>query len=337
MNKTLLGTLLGVALGVAGAWLVLKPHGKHDENKPAEEHKEESHVLHTNGQTLLKFDKEAQEHMGLKVAALEPATLKPEVKGYGRVLDPSPLALLLVEGASTRAALEASAKEFQRVKTLAADQNASARALEAAEAAMKRDQILADAAQLKLIAGWGKAIAGRADLPAFVQSLSTLETVLVRIDLPLGEVLNKPPTAARIAAFAAEDSPVDAQLLGPVPSADPQSQGQGFLCLLNKTALTPGAAVTGWLSVPGDEKKGVIVPRTAVIRHEGEAFVYVQTGDELFERKEVELHHPTEKGWFEDEGLKPGQKIVVTGAQQLLSEELKGQGGDESEVRGQRS
>ena len=102
MNKTLLGTLLGVALGAAGAWLVLKPHGAHDEKKPAEEHKEESHVVHTNDQTFLKFDKEAQEHMGLKVAALEAATLKPEVKGYGHVLDPSPLALAVVEIAGER-------------------------------------------------------------------------------------------------------------------------------------------------------------------------------------------------------------------------------------------
>ena len=32
--------------------------------------------------------------------------------------------------------------------------------------------------------------------------------------------------------------------------------------------------------------------------------------------------------WFVDEGLKPQQKIVVTGAQQLLSEELKEYGAE---------
>ena len=65
---------------------------------------------------------------------------------------------------------------------------------------------------------------------------------------------------------------------------------------------------------------------SALVRHEGEVFVYVQTSDELFLRQEIELDHPLSEGWFVDEGLKPGQKLVLTGAQQLLSEELKGEG-----------
>jgi hypothetical protein len=88
------------------------------------------------------------------------------------------------------------------------------------------------------------------------------------------------------------------------------------------------SAVIAWLSLPGEPEKGVIVPRESVIRHEGEAFVYVQTGGEKFERKEIELEHPLSKGWFVGQ-LKPGTKLVITGAQQLLSEELKGEGGGE--------
>ena len=87
--------------------------------------------------------------------------------------------------------------------------------------------------------------------------------------------------------------------------------------------------MTGWLALPGKPEEGVVIPRAAIVRHEGEAFVYVQTGEELFLRKEVELHHPTAKGWFIDEGFKPGDKVVTVGAQQLLSEELKGEGGEE--------
>ena len=65
-----------------------------------------------------------------------------------------------------------------------------------------------------------------------------------------------------------------------------------------------------------------------MIRHEGKVFVYLQTGDETFVRKEIELERPMASGWFVHEGLKPQDAVVVVGAQQLLSEELKGQGGE---------
>ena len=66
------------------------------------------------------------------------------------------------------------------------------------------------------------------------------------------------------------------------------------------------------------------VPRAAIVRHEGEAFIFIATKDGEFTKKEIELEHPTPDGWFVHEGLKPGDKIVVSGAQQLLSEESKG-------------
>jgi hypothetical protein len=73
----------------------------------------------------------------------------------------------------------------------------------------------------------------------------------------------------------------------------------------------------------------VIVPRDASLRHKGQVFVYLQMSDNTFQRKVIELGRPAGNGWFVAEGLKPQDKVVVVGAQQLLSEELKGQ--EESE------
>jgi hypothetical protein len=70
----------------------------------------------------------------------------------------------------------------------------------------------------------------------------------------------------------------------------------------------------------------VAVPRSAVLRFNGATWVYRQTSDETFERLEVALDRPLENGWFVREGLKPGEKLVTVGAQQILSEELKGAG-----------
>jgi hypothetical protein len=98
---------------------------------------------------------------------------------------------------------------------------------------------------------------------------------------------------------------------------------------LRNSTVIPGATVTGYLKIPGSPKQGLSVPNTALIRHEGEVFVYVQTSDDTFQREEVKLDTPLPNGWLISADLKPGQKIVITGAQQLLSEELKSRGGEE--------
>ena len=331
MKKTFPALILGLAIGVAAVWFFQKQNASHeakpDEKK--EEKKDEAFVHHgTNGETYLKLDKETQTRMGLKTAPLAAARLKPEVKGYGRVLDPAPLSALVIESATATAALEASTKEFQRLKSLAQTQNASTRALETAEAAMKRDQIAVASVSPRLVLGWGKAVASQPDLPGLARSLAAQEAALVRVDLPLAESAKAAPTGGRLAALTSPEALVDAQFLGPAPNADPQMQAQGFLFLQKSNPLPPGAAVVAWLTLPGDAESGVIVPREALLRHAGEVFVYLQARDDTFARKEIELGRPTETGWFVHAGLKPSDKVVVVGSQQLLSEELKGQGGE---------
>jgi hypothetical protein len=283
----------------------------------------------TNGETLLKLDREAQEHAGLKMAILEAAQSKQELKAFGRIVDAATLATAHNEIAMARAQVEASAREAQRLKMLfGQNQNASARALEAAEAMLKRDQLALQAAELRLLTSWGPSIAGRTNLEALISLFVSQEAALARVDVPASEKIEGTPTAARLALLSAQETPMEAELLGSAPAADPQTLGRGFLFLVKARALPANAAVVAWLSMPGEAAQGVIVPRDAIVRHAGEAFIYVQTADEMFARQGVELEHPLERGWF-TEGLKPGVKVVLTGAQQLLSEELKGKGGEE--------
>jgi hypothetical protein len=329
VNKIILGILVGIAFGAAATYMLF-PRREVAEESKKEEAKEESFVRHgTNGETILQLNKETQARMGLKTAPLAAVQFKPEVKGFGRVLDPTPLAALLVERAAAVAALEASTKELERLKLLAQSQNAAPRAIEIAEAAMKRDRIALDSVQPRLLLGWGKTVASLPDLPALVNSLAASEAVLVRVDLPLGESLQTPPTGGRIGPLNAPDKLANAQFLGAAPAADPQMQAQGFLFLQKANPLPLGAAVVAWLTVPGEAEAGVIVPREALIRHEGEVFVYIQAGDDKFARTEIELERPSDAGWFVHDGLKPQDKVVTVGAQQLLSEELKGQFGGE--------
>jgi membrane fusion protein, multidrug efflux system len=315
--KTALSLLAGLIIGIAVAWAFLH-HGEHGEKAAESEHKEESHVQHGT------IARATQEHIGLKTAPVEAVQWRPEAKGYGQVMDPTPLTTLLVDQLSAKVALDVSSKEYERLKALyAQDQNVSMRALETAEAAMRKDEILLQAANAKLSLTLGSTASGQPNLQAFVDSLVSLKQSLVRVDLPLGQSLEKPPEGGQVAALAAPEHPLPAKFLGPAPVADPQTQGQGFLFLLETNPLPPGTAVIGWLQIPGDSLSGVIIPRAALVRHEGETLVYIQTGDETFEHREIELERPTEKGWFVHKGMARNDKVVIAGAQQLLAEEFK--------------
>jgi hypothetical protein len=84
----------------------------------------------------------------------------------------------------------------------------------------------------------------------------------------------------------------------------------------------------------GSAMKGLIVPTSAVVWSEGKAWVYQQTAADRFTRRAVPTDIPVERGFFVTGGFSPGDKLVVQGAQALLSEELllHGQGGGEADV-----
>jgi len=116
----------------------------------------------TNGETVVNLNLSAQKLAGLQTTILAPATRASEVKAYGRVLDPTSLVTLLSDVGAARAELEASNKEYQRLKMLFAQgQNTSAKALETAEATMKRDRIAFKSAEARLVTAWGAGVANR--------------------------------------------------------------------------------------------------------------------------------------------------------------------------------
>ncbi len=325
MKRAILLILIGAVVG--GGIVILaktgggKPAG---EEKPAEDEGKTSITHDTNGNVVVNMNDETQGNAGIKVATPAAAQFSQELKGYGRVLDPAPLAALATELASDQAAYAVSSNELTRLKTLAGQGNASTRAVQAAEAAAQHDQLALQSARDRLVLSAGAAVADRGDLAAFIQSLTSQEAALIRIDLPAGETMNSPPGGARIAALSGQSG--EAEFIGPAPGMDSQTQGRGFIFLAktNTPRLLPGEAVTGYLKVAGAPLDGVNIPREAVVRTEGSGWVYVlNEGGESFTRVRISLEHPMETGWFVTGGMTDKSYIVVTGAQTLLSEELK--------------
>lgn len=288
-------------------------------------------IEQTNGVTVVHLDLKAQEAAGLKTAALTAVSLPPEIKAYGRVLDSAALVALHSDIEAARAALQASKEEYDRLKKLSAQDNTSAHALETAKAELERDRGALATAEARLVAAAGKALTDEPD--GFFQSLVGHESVLVRLDLPADEVPDTEPTGAKLEISGQKSevggqSPfVEAGFVCRAAAADPQVQGVGFIFIATNApaTLSPGLAVTGFLQLLGEPLRGVVVPDAAAVRSDGRDWIYVQTGATDFERREITPNRPASGGWFLTNGVAPGDKVVVTGAQTLLSEERKSQ------------
>ncbi len=303
--------------------------------KPAEP---ESRVQHgTNGETIIKLDAVTQKTMGLEMTPLAAAELAPEVKCFGRVVDPAPLAEMLMELGKAQLVFDNSHQELERMKVLKQENNASERAFQTAELMYRQNSGEVSAIWFKLQKNFGGRIAeltgpmvlppGTQRKPGLLDEIADARGVfLIRVDMPVAETLNFAPTGARILGLADGAWPVPASSFGAVPAVDPLTQTRGyfFLATTNQPPLIPGMAVTAFIQTEAQAQSGVIVPRNAVVRCNGASWVYLQTGDETWQRVEVKLDRPLAAGYFVREKLKPQDPVVTVGAQQLLSEELKG-------------
>ena len=320
--KTKIHSTLLAALALAAGCSKPADTKTAEPEKPAAEAKVKQNAA---GETVLTVDAETQKRIAPKIENLVATEWTPEIKGFGRVVDAATLASALTDLETARGAAEVSGKELARVTTLAKQGNASDRALQTAEAAAKHDELALAAARAKFATSWGGKLAEN--------SADTLKSLadgaaLVRIDLAAGEFLKSPPHGARIVSLNDTASFVNADFFDVGAGVDPQTQQQSFLFLARQSSLVPGAAVTGFLKTDGEKTSGVTIPADAVLRNEGKAWIYLQSSDTEFARHEIELDRPTDGGWFSSE-LSATNKVVTVGAQQLLSEELKGLGGGE--------
>jgi len=330
VRRTLWGVAFGVVVGALGAWIALRPaaHPAPEEKKSEGAEASSPAVVKRSAEgAVIQLDPATRDRIGLQATALAQTQLAEELRGVGRVLDPSALAVPFYERESARTALEVAEKEYQRVGALQrGSANASQREFEAASAALERDRAAFDSAQARLVSVFGPELVARRDeLASLVRALVAREVAVARIDLPVGDPPSARPTGARVAALGDEEAePKDATLLGPAPDADPVTQGRGFLVRIEHMPWPPGTALVGFLTLGDHPRSGVLVPRSALVRYEGRTFVYVEHPDNTIERRPVEIAQMTGDGAFIPAGLAAGEQVVVVGAQQLLSTELAG-------------
>ncbi|MCU0787830.1 MAG: hypothetical protein MUC91_06515, partial [Verrucomicrobia bacterium] len=152
--------------------------------------------------------------------------------------------------------------------------------------------------------------------------------MLVQVELTADPLPAQPPDHARLVSLGDDPLPVPAEYFDTTRTVDPQTQRRGLLFLTGTSPakLAPGMALAAHVGTGGAPETGVVVPRAAVVRFNGAGWVYLQTGEDTFVRRGVALDRPLIDGWFVGGELEADAEVVVTGAQLLLSEELKGRG-----------
>jgi hypothetical protein len=175
-----------------------------------------------------------------------------------------------------------------------------------------------------VVASW--AVEGSAEL----QAILDLREVFVQITIPAGATLDAPRT---ISLEIPGQKQSKAKLLSSFPRVDPRIQGRAYLYMAGaEPTLGPGVNLVAHLA-SGDPVRGVLVPTSAVVWLEGQAWTYEQTGSDRFVRRLVRTDMPVEGGFFVTERFSSGARVVTQGAQALLSSEsiLRGQVGGEKD------
>lgn len=334
-------------------WLLVF-YGKDEYEAATSDHDDEiesvSHVVTgkdaEDGAATINLSPASQQQSGLTTTTLQSSAFQAQASYLGTVIGIEPLVELRTrylsaraDASLARASLSNSQQEYQRLVQLNGDnKNVSDRAVAIAQSALKSDQARASAADAaannvrdNIRQQWGNTLADWAtDASAKdpFQRLLQSRDVLLQITLPFDTDAPDLHTPLVVEPMGGQGRASKAVFISASPQTDGAIQGRTYYYRAPADLLRAGMRITGRFTSTGKNASGVIVPDTAVVWYANQAWVYQKEGAEKFVRRQVntdvEVDSESGIGWFNTSStLKPGDKVVSTGAQLLLSEEFK--------------
>jgi len=300
---------------------------------------DDQRVVLIDGVPAVLLSAETQAQSGIVIERLASAQYIPVFSAFGRVVDIQPLLVLRARYGEVktrvqiaRAALAAAKKDADRLSKLHKD--IPAKALQQAEATRKTHLAQLGGAEMALnsirgetLQGWGPVLTKTAlsDDADTLENFIAGKEVLLLVTLPPSHALPPETTQALLFKGRNKSDPISASLISPARGTDPVVQGETYYFRAPARHLRLGMGVDVQLSDGKPVTSGVLIPRETVVWYAGKAWAYVQIDDALFLRRSVATERETPEGWFVDEDFAPGDHLVVTGAQMLLSEEFRWQ------------
>ena len=262
----------------------------------------------------------AQRASGIEVTRITSLHYRPQVTGYGQVMDLTPLLTLRAQLQAAEAALSAAQQEYLRLKGLNRHaQNISAKRLQATRAVWQSARAQMAMLRARALQHWGSTLThwleGRGNPE--LDGLADGRRQLLRISAPQASYQVKPPAHIEISAESR------ATLVSASPRINPEIQAPTYFYLA-ESAMPVGFQFTAGFPISEKAFAGVQIPGAAVIWYAGAAWVYVRTSTTGFERRLITTQYPDAGGWFVSAGIPPGEQLVTQGAELLFADEFSG-------------
>lgn len=333
-------------------WVIVF-YGKDEYEEYMREQDEEiespSYLSQEKGATVVTLSPETQAQSGIESIVLQPSAHQQVVTSFGSVVGIDPLIDLRTRYLSAksevevvRASLANNQQDYQRLLQLNQDnRNVSDRAVASALATVKADEAKIRAAETSasnirdsMRQLWGETLSGIAvEQPAgdTLRQLVEYKQVLVQVTLPFNVAEPAVNSRLTVSPTGDPDKLIEARLVSRAPASDTTIPGKTYFYRANAANLRAGMRVSVRMPETDKAVTGVIVPASTIIWHGGKAWVYKKQGEDRFLRTLVDTNIEVNEGWFNSGNLRPGDAIVNSGAQLLLSEEFKSQIKNENE------
>lgn len=293
------------------------------------------------GATVVTLSPQTQAQSDIRTTALQAGQHQDTLATFGSVVSIDPLIELRTrylsaraEANVVRASLLSSQQEYERLARLNQDnKNISDRAVTAAQAVLKADQARLAAAETSaanirdvMRQQWGEALTKLAtEQPASptLERLLQYREVLLQITLPFGMAAPKRGDTLSVTPAGAQGKAIKAHFVSASPQTDATLPGKTYFYRAPAHNLRTGMRLSVRTTESESDIHGVIVPNDAVVWYGGKAWVYRKQGADRFMRHAISTDTAASGGWFNSGALKPGDEVVTSGAQLLLSEEFK--------------
>lgn len=297
--------------------------------------------IDNNPNEALNLDRQTQKRAGLKTIVLASVRYQPEDTAYGRAISIQPLLDLrnryfsaAAADASAKARLTLARQSNKRLNNLYRNDIISKRALQEQQSQLttKRVQVQAQQFQMQSIhdeavVNWGSQLAALflSDNADSLAPILSGQKNIIQITLPADKTLSKDTRQILISPTGNKSQSGPAERLSKAPQTDDFMQGESYFFLTEHPGVRAGSRISAWIPVMQQTETGILIPKSALIWHLGQAFVYVKTGANRFNRRRISHFITANDGYFCRDTLAPGTEIVTTGAQLLLSEEFRSQ------------
>lgn len=312
-----------------------------------EEIETEDALSYQDGSPIVTIDMRSQLAAGIQTVVLDNVAYRSDEKLFGQVVEVKDLLLArekiitLANEFSIKSSEEVhTRRQYEVAKILFSDRrNISEKELMQA----KQSYLRAESEKIVLQsqvhafkdiarATWGATIAHwlENEDSSYFKSLASQETRLTRFAVPQQNKKEAILSGIEIAPAGSPSDTVFAEYVSEAPNVDLGS-GMVNIYFLVKAEFPTGTRLVGSMPTDMNIAQGVFVPNRATVWHSGKPWIYKQLGGDVFSRVEIDARVDLGEGWFEPEALKSGDRVVVSGAQLLLSEELKYQIRNENE------